>query len=158
MEKSNNISQSRRYMAFISYSHADNREEGRKWADWLHTSLETYEIPEELVGKDNSEGTPVPRQIYPVFQDEKELSANASLSDSLKTALEKTDNLILLCSPKSANSVYVQQEIQYFKQIGRSKNIIALILSGEPQADGGNTAVQCFPEVLRYAVIAAEKF
>lgn len=139
-------------MAFISYSHADNREEGRKWADWLHTSLETYEIPEELVGKDNSEGTPVPRQIYPVFQDEKELSANASLSDSLKTALEKTDNLILLCSPKSANSVYVQQEIQYFKQIGRSKNIIALILSGEPQADGGNTAVQCFPEVLRYAV------
>ena len=41
----------KRYKAFISYSHADNQAQGRKWADWLHHSLETYQIPAELVGR-----------------------------------------------------------------------------------------------------------
>jgi hypothetical protein len=35
----------KKYKAFISYSHSDNQGEGRKWADWLHHALETYEIP-----------------------------------------------------------------------------------------------------------------
>ena len=65
----------KRYKAFISYSHADNKEQGRKWADWLHHSLETYQIPAELVGQTNQHGQKIPAQIYPVFQDEKELSA-----------------------------------------------------------------------------------
>ncbi|MGO1767211.1 MAG: hypothetical protein ACTH1W_08040, partial [Advenella sp.] len=60
------------YAAFISYSHADNRQEGRKWADWLHHELETYEVPAELVGRPNRAGNPIAAQIYPVFQDEKE--------------------------------------------------------------------------------------
>lgn len=141
-----------KYMAFISYSHADNREEGRKWADWLHTSLETYEIPDDLVGKENKEGNPIPRQIFPVFQDEKELSASSSLSDSLEGALDNAENLILLCSPRSARSKYVQDEVRHFKKTGKTKNIIALILSGEPQLKGNEDEKQCFPELLRYAV------
>ena len=78
------------YMAFISYSHSDNREESRKWADWLHQALETYEIPAELVGRPNQAGQPIPRQIYPVFQDEKELSASADLSTALQAALARS--------------------------------------------------------------------
>lgn len=152
MKEQNPSPAPKQYMAFISYSHADNKEEGRKWADWLHTSLETYEIPEELVGQKNSRGEEIPRQIYPVFQDEKELSASASLSDSLKGSLDRTENLVLLCSPKSAKSIYVQDEVRYFKQIGRSKNIIALILSGEPQSIENENELQCFPKALRYAV------
>lgn len=31
---------SRRYSAFISYRHADNTQEGRRWAEWLHRGLE----------------------------------------------------------------------------------------------------------------------
>ena len=46
----------KRYKAFISYSHSDNKEQGRKWADWLHHSLETYQIPAELVGQTNQHG------------------------------------------------------------------------------------------------------
>ena len=34
-----------RYDAFISYRHA---EPDRKWAKWLHRSLETYRIPKRL--------------------------------------------------------------------------------------------------------------
>lgn len=29
----------RRYSAFISYRHADNTQEGRRWAEWLHRAV-----------------------------------------------------------------------------------------------------------------------
>lgn len=81
---------SKRYKAFISYSHGNNQGEGRKWADWLHHALETYEIPEDLIGKKNEQGQEIPRQIYPVFQDEKELSASSNLNSSLTEALDRS--------------------------------------------------------------------
>ncbi len=40
-----------KYHAFISYRHADNKEQGRQWATWLHQAIETYEVPKDLVGK-----------------------------------------------------------------------------------------------------------
>ena len=143
-----------RYRAFISYSHGDNREAGRKWADWLHHSLETYQIPTELIGQRNAQGQTIPAQIFPVFQDEKELSANADLSASLKHALDHSDFLVFLASPRSAQSVYVQEELRHFKQAGKSKQIIALILRGEPEYGAAQTEAQCFPDVLRHGVDA----
>ena len=38
----------RRYCAFISYRHADNAQEGRRWAEWLHRALERYVVPPDL--------------------------------------------------------------------------------------------------------------
>lgn len=142
----------KKYMAFISYSHADNREESRKWADWLHQSLETYEIPADLIGQKNSRGEEIPNQIYPVFQDEKELSASSSLEGALKDALHNAENLIYLSSPKSARSTYVQDELKYYKQIGKGNRMMALILSGEPEYGDKQTDDQCFPEALRFKV------
>ncbi|QNP47237.1 toll/interleukin-1 receptor domain-containing protein [Diaphorobacter aerolatus] len=144
--------QPKRYRAFISYSHSDNREQGRKWADWLHHSLETYQIPAELIGKPNAHGQPIPAQIFPVFQDEKELSANSDLSASLKEALDHSDFLVFLASPRSARSDYVQEELRHFKRNGKGKQIIAMILRGEPAYDGVQSDDQCFPAVLRHAV------
>ena len=140
------------YAAFISYSHADNREEGRKWADWLHHELETYEVPADLVGKPNRAGKPIPANIYPVFQDEKELSASSNLTSALTTALDASAYLVYLSSPRSARSVYVGEELRHFKRTGKSDRIIALILAGEPEYGTESTEQQCFPEVLRYRV------
>lgn len=142
----------KRYKAFISYSHGDNQQQGRKWADWLHHSLETYEVPKELVGKTNQYGEPIPAQIYPVFQDEKELSANSDLSASLQQALDHAEFLVYLSSPRSARSIYVQEEIKHFKKQGKADKIIALILSGEPEYGDTQTERQCFPDALRYGV------
>ncbi|WP_312136571.1 toll/interleukin-1 receptor domain-containing protein [Sphingobacterium sp.] len=144
----------KRYKAFISYSHGNNQGEGRKWADWLHHALETYEIPDDLIGKKNAQGQEIPRQIYPVFQDEKELSASSNLNSSLTEALDRSEFLIYLSSPRSAKSSYVRDEIRYFKKTGKSKQIIALILSGEPEYSGKETDNQCFPDELRYNVDA----
>lgn len=142
------------YMAFISYRHADNHEDGRKWADWLHHFLETYEIPADLVGQTNHYGQPIPSQIYPVFQDEKELSVDADLSASIRKGLDRTRTLVVLCSPQSVKSRYVEEEIAYFKQLGRARNIIAVILYGRPggKESGDPNEQECFPLPLRYDV------
>jgi hypothetical protein len=47
---SSEVTPLRRYAVFISYRHADNKDLGRKWANWLHEGLEHYEIPADLIG------------------------------------------------------------------------------------------------------------
>ena len=42
-----------RYGAFISYRHV---EPDRKWAKWLHTTLETYRVPRRIVRDRNAPG------------------------------------------------------------------------------------------------------
>lgn len=150
----------RQYTAFISFRHTDNREEGRRWAEWLHQLLETYEIPKDLAGKINSRGSSIPKSLYPVFRDEVELSVDAELSTPIKRALENSDALIVLCSPRSAQSRFVAEEIRLFKEMGKANRIFALILDGEPNAiDPKKTAIEidpaieCFPEPLRFGVL-----
>jgi tetratricopeptide (TPR) repeat protein len=133
------------YIAFISYRHADNREPDRCWATWLHRSLETYTIPPDLVGTTNLVGNKIPSKIYPVFRDEEEFSAEASLAPAIQYALLRSKNLIVLCSPKSVQSPYVAAEIRHFKKLGRANLIIPVLLDGEP----GHPTREAFPEPLR---------
>lgn len=149
----------RRYAAFLSYRHADNREEGRRWAEWLHQALETYEVPRDLVGTTNLRGAAVPAALYPVFRDEEELSADADLSQNIRRALDNTEVLIVLCSPRACASTFVAEEIRYFKELGKGDRILALIIDGEPNADdpakaahGITPEMECFPQPLRFGV------
>lgn len=133
------------YPAFISYRHADNREEGRCWATWLHRTLETYVVPPELVGTDNLRGQPVPARIYPVFRDEEEFSAEAALAPAICDALERSQTLIVLCSPRAVQSPYVAAEISHFRSLGRADRIVPALLDGEP----GHATLEAFPAPLR---------
>lgn len=137
----------RDYWAFISYRHADNKEPGRQWATWLHQALETYEIPEDLVGSKNERGDVIPERIFPVFRDEEELPADAELSTPIEGALQRSAFLVVLCSPKAVASQFVADEILRFKQLGKEKRILAAIIGGEPNS-GGDT--ECFPKPLRF--------
>ena len=156
------IKPTRRYAAFLSYRHSDNREEGRRWAEWLHQALETYEVPRDLVGRPNLRDLPVPASLYPVFRDEEELPADADLSQNIRRALENSDLLIVLCSPRACQSRFVADEIRYFKELGKSDRILALMIDGEPNADDPGKAalgvtpdMECFPEPLRFGVSTA---
>lgn len=143
------------YWAFLSYSHADNCETEQQWADWLHEKLETYKLPEGLVGMEGRGGMRVPDRLFPIFQDEKELSTSSSLSKMIETALTESLCLIVICSPRSANSLWVNQEIIHFKKLGRSADILPIIISGEPNATQlgiGYLELECFPEALRFEV------
>ncbi|MFQ3251311.1 MAG: hypothetical protein ACI9O6_003158 [Glaciecola sp.] len=155
---SKNQSNEYKYHAFISYRHADNKEQGRQWATWLHQAIETYDVPADLVGKKNAQGNIIPARIFPIFRDEEELPAHADLGASIVSALEQTNLLIVLCSPRAVASTYVAEEIDYFKKLGHSDRIIAAMIDGEPNSswDQGKQALgftnedECFPLPLQY--------
>jgi eukaryotic-like serine/threonine-protein kinase len=128
------------YAAFISYSHADSR-----WAAWLQSRLERYRVPRHLVGQRGSRG-PVPSRLGRCFRDRSELSAGNHLADALKDALRRSRALIVLCSPGAAASEWVNQEIAYFRSLGREQSIFALVVDGEP-GEGGR---RCWPSALLF--------
>src|SRR5215813_3988044 len=117
-----------RYWAFISYSSKD-----ALIARKLHKHLETYRVPRDLVGRTGRD-EPTPRRLFPVFRDRDELPLSADLGGSIKNALRASRYLIVLCSPNSAASHWVNEEIRYFKSLERPDRILALILAGEPNA------------------------
>ena len=117
-----------RYKAFISYSHRD-----QKWAGWLHRAIETYRVPKHLVGQRTAMGT-IPARTAPVFRDRDELASATDLGTKLREALEGSACLLVICSPASAASHWVNEEILSFKRLGRADRIFALIVGGEPYA------------------------
>ncbi|MFZ4765553.1 MAG: toll/interleukin-1 receptor domain-containing protein [Roseimicrobium sp.] len=154
---------SRRYSAFISYRHADNTQEGRRWAEWLHRGLERYVVPPDLIGTPNLRGEPIRDSLYPIFRDEDELPANADLATGIRAALEVSDHLIVICSPRSAVSPWVRKEVREFKELGRSDRILAIIIAGEPNADDPAKAregimrdEECFCEELRFGAVCED--
>ena len=99
------------YWCFVSYRHAANYDQDRKWASWLHREIERYEVPAELVGTENRYGMRIPEKIYPVFRDEESLPADADLGASIVEAMDRSRCLVVLCSPRAVESQYVAQEI-----------------------------------------------
>lgn len=131
----------RKFWAFISYARADE-----PWAAWLHRLLERYRIPKDLLVDPIEEGLRIDR-LAPVFRDREELAASPDLSASLKAALDASAFLILICSPSSARSQWVNAEASYFLERGRSKKIVYLVVDGEPLAGsrGFNPETECLP-------------
>ena len=136
-----------KYKAFLSYSHRD-----KSWGDWLHKALEGYRVPKRLVGTAGRDGA-VPEKLFPIFRDREELSSASDLNDQIRTALEQSACLVVICSPNSSNSHWVNQEILAYKRMGRENRILALIVGGEPYAAdkaGMDPALECFPLALKY--------
>jgi len=134
----------RRYAAFISYSHRD-----ADIAKWLHGALERFSIPADLREQAGR------RRLAPVFRDEAELASSADLGRSLIEALAASDALIVIASPTSARSPWVEQEIVTFKQMGRADRVFCLIVDGTPfAADAGEPEKECLSRALKFAVAA----
>lgn len=134
-----------KYWAFISYSHQDEA-----WATWLHRTLETYRVPRRLVGRATPAGA-VPRRLFPVFRDRDELPSSHELGAVLTRALAESRNLVVICSPRSATSKWVNEEIKAFRALGRSHRVFCLIVDGEPHASANpeHAFAECFAPALR---------
>src|SRR5262252_4803075 len=135
-----------RYRAFLSYSHRD-----AKWGAWLHKSLESYRPPKQIVGTVTPRG-PVPKRLTPIFRDREELASATDLGTVINEALSQSACQIVICSPSSARSKWVNEEILAFKRLGREDRIFCLIVDGEPYAsnDPAHADEECFPPALRY--------
>jgi eukaryotic-like serine/threonine-protein kinase len=127
------------YRAFVSYSHQD-----KQWCDWLHRRLENFRISSDLAGRVTHAG-PVPRNLRPIFRDRADFSAGPLQAQSID-ALKNSQFLIVIASPHSAASDYVNEEIRLFKSFGGEGRVLSLIVAGEPPA--------CFAPAPRLRVAA----
>jgi MTH538 TIR-like domain (DUF1863) len=116
-----------RYSAFISYRHVPP---DRDVARWLHGALETYRVPRAVLQGGAS------ARLGRVFRDEEELAASPDLSARIDAALSRADALVVLCSPRTPASRWVDAEVRRFA-VGADgasgvSRIFALLLEGEP--------------------------
>lgn len=126
----------KKYFAFISYKREDE-----EWAKWLQHKLEHYKLPSNLNGRSD-----LPKEIRPVFRDKSDL-AGGVLANEIHKALENSQYLIVICSPRAAHSEWVSKEVQTFIEMGRSDKIIPFIIGGIAHAT--NPEDECFPSTLR---------
>ncbi len=137
-----------KYWVFISYNHQD-----KKWARWLRKKIERYPIPRRLIGRKTSYGK-IPRRLYPVFIDRDEMPSTPNLPTTVKEFLRESRFLLVLCSPNSAVSGWVNEEVKFFKTLGRKNRLLCLVLDGEPYATPHpETATrEALPEAIRFKV------
>ena len=111
----------RSYIAFISYKHA---ERDSAIAKQVHTLIENYVIPKSL--RKNG------KKLGVVFRDEEELPISSDLTESICTALDASQYLIVICSPEAKQSPWVAREVNYFLQHHDAKNAFVVLADGEP--------------------------
>ena len=124
-----------KYYAFISYKREDE-----EWAKWLQHKLEHYKLPSNLNGR-----TDLPKEIRPIFKDTSELNPG-NLPQQIHDALEQSKFLIVICSPRSAQSEWVNKEVETFIEMGKTDKIIPFIIDGKAFAK--NPKEECFPKAI----------
>ena len=126
-----------RYRAFISYSQADKVEVKR-----LQRWLEIYRVPKSIPAGNLTSG-----RLGRFFRDDEDMSAASDIGSLVREAIERSDALIVACSPRSAKSKWVDAEIRHFRATGRTRQIFAVILDGVPNS--GDPETECFPPSFR---------
>lgn len=111
------------YDAFISYRHSDLDTEIAKK---IHVGLESYKIPASTQKKYGK------KSIARVFRDQDELPIGSDLDDNITKALSESEFLIVICSPRTPESEWVQKEIETFIRLHDREHILAVLVEGEP--------------------------
>ena len=125
-----------RYFAFISYSSRDI-----EWGKRVQRKLEHYRMPATLCSEHGWERTP----IKPVFFAPTDIQPGG-LTEELQERLRASRNLIVICSPHSAQSEWVGKEIEFFHQLGRTRQIHFFIVDGTPHS--GNPDSECLNPIV----------
>jgi WD40 repeat protein len=104
-----------RYDAFVSYSHGQDQ----ALAQALQSELQRFARPWYR-----------PRALR-VFRDQTDLSASPGLWSSIEQALKESSWFILMASPASAKSHWVQQEVQWWLTHRHADRILIALTIGE---------------------------
>lgn len=129
------------YDAFISYSRRN-----AEFAEAFYKRLSEYRPPK---------GLNLLQRRLSIFLDQRELYGN-DLDEALKRNLLNSAKLVVLCSPESRSSGFVNQEIREFAEHNNARNIVPILISGKPNHEAQNEAEKAFPEAL-YEVLTTPK-
>ncbi len=126
----------RNYIAFISYRH---KPLDIAAARRIHRMIERYTIPRELRALRGGK-----KRLGIVFRDQDELAAASDLTEELRRALDHSEFLVVICTPDTPDSHWVNEEIRYFLSNPRHdrRHVLAVLAGGEPE--------QSFPAVLTW--------
>jgi hypothetical protein len=125
-----------KYYAFISYSSRDT-----EWGKRVQKKLEHYRMPATLCSEHGWERKP----LKPVFFAPTDIQPGG-LTEELQERLRASRNLIVICSPNSAKSEWVGKEIEFFHNLGRTKQIHFFIVEGTPHS--GNPDTECINPIV----------
>ena len=131
------------YRAFIAYSQRD-----AGWAKWLQRWLEGFRGDKDLIGRDAT-GT-IHKTLRSIFCHPDDSASSQALT---LAALDASHALIVICSPASAKSDYVSEDIRLFKSRHPERPVIPLIVDGKP----GDPELECFPPALKFKLDADGK-
>lgn len=116
-----------KYDAFISYRHAKL---DQFVAENLHKLLEMFKVP--YIAADSVKKQKK-NKINRVFRDRDELPLSSNLSENIQNALETSEFLIVICSPRTPESLWVQKEISTFISLHGREKVLAVLIEGEPE-------------------------
>lgn len=119
------MEQNKEYLAFISYQRKDEIVAKR-----LQHALEFYKLPITVIEKEPA----LKDGVRPIFVDMTELGDEPFLKPAIENALEGSRFLIVICSPRSAKSKWVNKEVEFFIKQKRIRHIIPFIIEGSPNA------------------------
>ena len=122
-----------RYDAFISYRHC---ELDSFISENLHKKLESYKMPSSVAKK----LSPAKQKIERIFRDEAELPLSGNLSDPITVALNNSEFLIVICTPRLPESQWCQKEIETFVKTHDRDHVLLVLAEGEPE--------ESFPKIL----------
>jgi hypothetical protein len=54
-------------------------------------AMERDQVPSDLIGRRNSTGDPVPKNLYPIFRDEEEMRAGLDLNELIAAGLQRSN-------------------------------------------------------------------
>ncbi len=137
------------FHAFISYRRGEKDE---KYARRLQRKLEAYRIPTAVESAEVTANAGQSARHFKVFRDKSDLGSHPTVSEGLHKSLDLCRYLIVICSPRSAYSEYVNQEVRHFMEQGRAGYIIPVIIDGKP-APGSGAADNCYPDSLPASIL-----
>lgn len=113
----------RTYTAFISYRHAPL---DIFVAERLQKMLERFRMPAERRRKSVE-------KLGLVFRDRDELPLSSDLTQDIYKALDRSQFLIVICTPETPKSVWVAREIEYFISRHGYRRVLTVLAAGTPE-------------------------
>ncbi|MBR6159917.1 MAG: toll/interleukin-1 receptor domain-containing protein [Lachnospiraceae bacterium] len=120
-----------KYKAFISYRHKDIDE---VVARHVQKIIERYRVPKKIaktIGKTH---------VGKVFRDSDELQAASNLSEIIRSAIEESEWLIVICTKRYKESVWCMEEVEHFVELNGREKVLVILVEGEPN--------ESFPSIL----------